>query len=292
MTTRLFDAFGLGCWVSSSNRRHMAPEVESMPDATTRACSRRVRERQAVGRAATGVDVGGKRRPASPGSLSSPKITARGRLKGNSRQQGYLALANNNLTYPAIAIGASGKGVIAFTVTGDDYYPSAGYALIDATGAVGAIHAAAQGLGPTDGFTSYKAFVGNSAENPLGRLRCGRDGRHVRLDRVGVHRADVHLGEYLTGAIGSCGGTRTSLGELGDADYKTYARRHQPRHLQVSTGRGAPGPGRVFSWLAQRALPRPKRMRSCCSSAIAVVARAADSHARSPPARRAGSAEG
>ena len=36
-----------------------------------------------------------------------------------------------------------------------------GYATIDANGSVGPIHIAAAGLGPDDGFTSYKAFVGD-----------------------------------------------------------------------------------------------------------------------------------
>ena len=44
---------------------------------------------------------------------------------------------------------------------GEDYYPSAGYALIDEKGKVGPLQIAGLGLGPTDGFTSYKAFVGD-----------------------------------------------------------------------------------------------------------------------------------
>ena len=39
------------------------------------------------------------------------------------KKQGYLALADNNLTYPAIAMGADGKGAIAFTVVGEDLLP-------------------------------------------------------------------------------------------------------------------------------------------------------------------------
>ena len=34
------------------------------------------------------------------------------------KKQGYLALANNNLTIPAIAMGTNGKGAIAFTALG------------------------------------------------------------------------------------------------------------------------------------------------------------------------------
>ena len=67
----------------------------------------------------------------------APKINGAGKVEGQVKKQGYLALANNNLTYPALAMGANGKGAIAFTVLGDDYYPSAGYATIDANGNVG-----------------------------------------------------------------------------------------------------------------------------------------------------------
>ena len=62
---------------------------------------------------------------------------------------------------PAIAMTASGKGAIAFTIMGEDYHPSAGYVTIDANGTVGPIHVAAAGVGVDDGFTSYKAFVGD-----------------------------------------------------------------------------------------------------------------------------------
>jgi hypothetical protein len=59
-----------------------------------------------------------------------------------------------------MAITPSGKGVIGFSVTGPDYYPSAGYATLDAKSGAGAIQIAAAGLGPEDGFTGYTAFGG------------------------------------------------------------------------------------------------------------------------------------
>ena len=78
-----------------------------------------VRERAAVGRRRhRGRTVGKDSRPASPGTPSSRRSTARARSRAQVRKQGYLALADNNLTYPAIAMGANGKGVIAFTVMG------------------------------------------------------------------------------------------------------------------------------------------------------------------------------
>jgi hypothetical protein len=75
---------------------------------------------------------------------------------GNAQQQGYAGLAGNNLTYPAVAVTQSGRGVMAFTVLGDDHYPSAGYAGVDAIVGVGDIHIAAEGAGPDDGFTGLK----------------------------------------------------------------------------------------------------------------------------------------
>lgn len=45
-------------------------------------------------------------------------------------------------------------------VMGADTYPSAGYVTIDANSSVSPVQIAAAGLGPDDGFTSYKACVG------------------------------------------------------------------------------------------------------------------------------------
>ena len=77
---------------------------------------------------------------------------------GNAMQQGYAGVAGNNLTYPALAVTQSGRGVMAFTVMGNDHYPSAGYAGVDAIIGVGDIHIAAEGAGPNDGFTGLHPF--------------------------------------------------------------------------------------------------------------------------------------
>ena len=106
--------------------------------------------------------------------------------------------------------------MIAFTVMGQDFYPSAGYVRIDAAGNVGAIHIAAPGLGPDDGFTSYKAFVGDPP-----RTRWGDYGAAV-TDGNNLWIASEYIGQTCTYAqyypnppslanFGSCGGTRTTL---------------------------------------------------------------------------------
>ncbi len=42
----------------------------------------------------------------------APKINGAGKVEGQVKKQGYLALGNNNLTYPALAMGSNGKGAI------------------------------------------------------------------------------------------------------------------------------------------------------------------------------------
>ena len=80
---------------------------------------------------------------------------------GKIDNQGYLGAAGHDFTYPAIGVTASGRGVMAFTDTGDATFPSAAYAAIDAKAGVSAWNDVALGAAPDDGFTSYKAQVGN-----------------------------------------------------------------------------------------------------------------------------------
>jgi hypothetical protein len=82
---------------------------------------------------------------------------------GKVVNQGYLGAAGYDFTYPAIGVTPSGRGVMAFTATGDALYPSAAYASIDALAGVGSwnIVPGGQGQATDDGFTSYKAQVGN-----------------------------------------------------------------------------------------------------------------------------------
>ena len=82
---------------------------------------------------------------------------------GKVVNQGYLGAAGYDFTYPAIGVTPSGRGVMAFTATGDTLNPSAGYAPIDAKAGVGDWNVVPGGAGAAqdDGFTSYKSQVGN-----------------------------------------------------------------------------------------------------------------------------------
>jgi hypothetical protein len=131
---------------------------------------------------------------------------------GKLALQGTLALAGNNLTYPAVAVLGNGRGVMAYTVVGDDHYPSAGYSSLDASVGAGDMHVAAEGLGPDDGFTSYKAQVGNPPRTRWGDYGAAAvDGNSIWIASEYIAQTCT-LAEYISAPFGSCGGTRASLG--------------------------------------------------------------------------------
>ena len=101
--------------------------------------------------------------------------------------------------------------MIAFTVLGADNFPSAGYASLDAKVGVGDIHVVSAGLGPDDGFTAYKAEVGDPP-----RTRWGDYGA-TAVDGSSIWIASEYIGQtcnlstYVATGF-ACNGTRTSLG--------------------------------------------------------------------------------
>jgi hypothetical protein len=72
--------------------------------------------------------------------------------------QGYISVANNNVLYPAIAVNQDGKGVVTFTVSGRDFFPSAAYARLREDSGAGKVHIIAAGAFPSDGFGMYPPF--------------------------------------------------------------------------------------------------------------------------------------
>lgn len=204
---------GIGCWFLFFDPPvTWQPEVESTPDSLD---SRMQQVWYAKGRlwasSGTAVNVDGEVKAGIAWYSVHAKIRDDGQVGGSLVKRGYLALANNNLTMPAITMAPNGKGAIAFTILGEDYFPSAGYVTITDKGAVSPIHVAADGLGPTDGFTSYKAFVGDPPRTRWGDYGAAvTDGNDIWIASEWIAQTCT-LDEYLTGAIGSCGGTRTAL---------------------------------------------------------------------------------
>jgi len=139
------------------------------------------------------------------------------------RRSGYLGLSGNNVTYPAIATTESGRGVMAFTLVGDDYYPSAAYASLDDKVGVGDIQVAAIGAGPDDGFTLYPPLA-NPARGRWGDYGAAvLDGKSIWIaseyiaqtctygQYIGTPGADGNYGRLANG-FGLCNNTRGSSG--------------------------------------------------------------------------------
>src|SRR5262249_51354556 len=130
--------------------------------------------------------------------------------------QGYVGVENNNAIYPALAVTESGRGVIGFTLVGNDHYPSAAYVSLDAKIGTGDIHVIAEGSGPQDGASGYVPLGGT----PRARPRWGDYGA-AATDGSIVWIANEYIAqtctfaEYLAAPFGTCGGTRGSLGNWG-----------------------------------------------------------------------------
>ena len=210
--TTLPTPFGPGCWQLFFVEEPEHDEVISRPDSL----DGRMQQVWYVngslwGAAGTGVNVGGEEKAGIAWFNVEPKINGAGKVEGKIKKEGYLALADNNLTMPALAMLPSGRGALAFSVLGEDFFPSAGYVTINQAGSVSPVHVAAAGLGPDDGFTSYKAFVGDPP-----RTRWGDYGA-AWTDGSDIWIASEYIGQtctfaqYVTAPIGSCGGTRVSL---------------------------------------------------------------------------------
>jgi hypothetical protein len=143
--------------------------------------------------------------------------------------QGYLGATGYDFTYPAIGVTSSGRGVMAFTATGNNLNPSAGYAAIDGIVGVNSwnIIPGGQGAAQDDGFTSYKSQVGNPPRTRWGDYGAAAvDGNSVWIASEYV----AHACDYTTwggrffGAttgdnkLGTCAsapgaaGTRAALG--------------------------------------------------------------------------------
>lgn len=91
----------------------------------------------------------------------SPSLRS-GQLLTSVIKQGYLLVKNNHILRPAVAVNAQGRGAIAFTLVGPDYFPSTAFVSIDLTAAVPTvIQVAASGALPEDGFTGYQGGGGS-----------------------------------------------------------------------------------------------------------------------------------
>ena len=148
---------GVGCWRLLFGAQPAHNEVISRPDSNdTRMQQVMYANGKLWGALDTALTVDGSNRAGIEWFIVNPTV-------GKLVKQGYLGATGYDFTYPAIGVTASGRGVMAFTATGNATNPSAAFAPIDANVGVGAWNfvTGGQGAAQDDGFTSYKSQVGN-----------------------------------------------------------------------------------------------------------------------------------
>lgn len=92
--------------------------------------------------------------------ILSPSLSG-GQLSASVVKQGYISIQSpkqNSVLFPAVGVNAAGKGAVVFSVVGENYYPSAAYATLDAVNGAGPIVISDPGVGPDDGFSGYYPF--------------------------------------------------------------------------------------------------------------------------------------
>jgi hypothetical protein len=83
------------------------------------------------------------------------KVDNHHELKAEVDDQGYVAIKNANLLFPALGINRHGQAAIGFSISGPDLFPSTGYVQRREDDGFGRIHFAGAGVNSEDGFTAY-----------------------------------------------------------------------------------------------------------------------------------------
>jgi hypothetical protein len=93
--------------------------------------------------------------------ILSPSMSG-GQLSASVVNQGYVSIQSpmqNSVLFPAVGVTASGKAAIVFSIAGENFFPSAAYATLDAVNGAGPIVVSDPGFAPDDGFSGYVPFI-------------------------------------------------------------------------------------------------------------------------------------
>jgi hypothetical protein len=226
---------GTGCWRLLFGGQPAHNEVISTPDSND---TRMQQVIYANGKLWGALDTalnpdGGPQRAGIAWFIVNPKA-------GKVSLQGYLGAAGYDFTYPAIGVTTSGRGVMAFTATGDTLNPSVAFAPIDAIIGVGPWNVVPGGTGQAqdDGFTSYKSQVGSPPRTRWGDYGyTAVDGNSIWIASEYIANACDYTtwgGPFFVGGsgdnlLGTCAGAshgpglRTALG-----NWSTYISKFTP----------------------------------------------------------------
>jgi hypothetical protein len=75
------------------------------------------------------------------------------------QKQGYVALANGSVFFPAVGVNSAENVAIGFSLSSPTLFPSTGYVTLGNNGKTGQIHIAGAGVNSEDGFTGYPDAV-------------------------------------------------------------------------------------------------------------------------------------
>jgi hypothetical protein len=187
-TTLLFDGTTTGCWklLVGATAHAQGAEVVASPDSND---TRMQQVMYANGKLWGALDTAlnpdsGPQRAGIAWYIVNPSV-------GSIVKSGYLGATGYDFTYPAVGVTAAGRGVMAFTATGNTLNPSAAYAPIDANAGVGAWNVVNGGTGAAadDGFSGYKQ---TRFPNPI-RSRWGDYGA-AAVDGNSVWIASEYIG--------------------------------------------------------------------------------------------------
>jgi hypothetical protein len=150
------------------------------------------------------------------------------KLKAKVDNQGYVAIKNANLLFPALGINHKGQAAIAFSISGPDFFPTAGYVQSREDDGFGRIHIAAAGVNSEDGFTAYPS------QNPGAPCNAA----------VNPTECEARWGDYGAAAIGGDGSIWIASEYIGPrprsalANWGTFISRLQPDDDDDDHGHG------------------------------------------------------
>jgi hypothetical protein len=85
-----------------------------------------------------------------------------GNVSGRVVRQGYVAVDGESVIFPSLAFANGDDGIVGFTLVGPDYFPSAAYMKVGDDNSNSAVHIAADGAAPDDGFSGYVFYSGGN----------------------------------------------------------------------------------------------------------------------------------
>jgi len=204
---------GVGCWaLFGLDKQPAHSDLARLDSSDTRMNQVVYTNGRLFSALGTGVRVGHSTRAGVLWLNVEPRLRDGVLKDAHTRDSGYVALADNDVTYPAVGVSPTGRVVMAASVTGDDHYPSASYTVISDKEPT--VHIISEGVGPQDGFTGYPALAdgdGTARWGDYGAVAMDGDTLWVASESI---EQSCTFEEYL-GTGGTCGGTRTALANWG-----------------------------------------------------------------------------